>query len=257
MSQGFFRDEGKKDKKGKKLLRKTFALYHCYEVLKNKEKWTNHGKDVPTMLARQANAEATIIDDDISSGGEDRKRSSTPHSVANTRRPELGRRKAKEMRGKKSGDDDIAIAMDNMAKARKEYNEDKKEAEARRVALEERLAAAEERRMAMEEKKLANEEHQRLLDEERKLFFIHTSNMDERQKEYINLAHDEVLDKKRKLANLMKAQNEGMSVPGGFESMGGDGAPPGGYGAPPGGYGFMGQAPMWYGDMGGFGVMGA
>ena len=251
MSQGFFRDEGKKDKKGKKVLGKTFTLHHCYDVLKDEEKWTNRGKvDVPTMLARQATAEATIIDDDVSSGGEDRKRSSTPHSVANTRRPELGRRKAKEMRGKKSGDDDIAIAMENMAKARKEYNEDKKEADARRVALEERLAAAEERRMAMEEKKLANEEHQRLLDEERKLFFMDTSNMDERQKEYINLARDEVLDKKRKLANLMKAQNEGMSVPGGFGCMGG-------YGAPPGGYGFMGQAPMGYGGMGGFGVMGA
>jgi hypothetical protein len=37
----------------------------------------------------------------------------------------------------------------------------------------------------------------------------------------------------------MKAQNEGMSVPGGFGSMGGYGAPPGGYGAPPVGYGFM------------------
>jgi hypothetical protein len=251
MSQGFFRDEGKKDKKGKKVLGKTFTLHHCYDVLKDEEKWTNRGKvDVPTMLARQATAEATIIDDDVSSGGEDRKRSSTPHSVANTRRPELGRRKAKEMRGKKSGDDDIAIAMENMAKARKEYNEDKKEADARRVALEERLAAAEERRMAMEEKKLANEEHQRLLDEERKFFFMDTSNMDERQKEYINLARDEVLDKKRKLANLMKAQNEGMSVPGDFGCMGG-------YGAPPGGYGFMGQAPMGYGGMGGFGVMGA
>jgi hypothetical protein len=57
---------------------------------------------------------------------------------------------------------------------------DKKKAEARRMAMEERLEAAEERRMAMEEKKMANEEHQRFLDEERKLFFMDTSNMDER-----------------------------------------------------------------------------
>jgi hypothetical protein len=51
-----------------------------------------------------------------------------------------------------------------------------------------------------------------------------TSNMDERQKEYINLARDKVLDKKRKLANLMKAQNEGMSAPGGYGRVGGYGA---------------------------------
>jgi hypothetical protein len=34
------------------------------------------------------------------------------------------------------------------------------------------------------------------VEEERKLFYIDTSNMDERQKEYINLARDEVLAKK-------------------------------------------------------------
>ena len=187
-------------------------------------------RSVPTLLARQATAAATIIDDDDSSEGEDRKRSSTPHLVANTKRPEIGRRKAKEMRGRKTGDDDIAVAMEKMATARREYNEDKKEAEARRVVLQERLAAAEERRMAIEEKKIANEEHQRLVEEERKLFFMDTSNMDERQKEYFNLARDEVLDKKRKLANLMKAQNEGMSAPGGVGGFGGMGAPLGDYG---------------------------
>jgi hypothetical protein len=44
--------------------------------------------------------------------------------------------------------------------------------------LEERIAANEERRLALEEKKVANKEHQRLVDEERKLFFMHTSHMD-------------------------------------------------------------------------------
>jgi membrane protein involved in colicin uptake len=163
-------------------------------VLGNEEKWKNRGRvDVPTFLAQQATAAATIIDDDDSSG-DDRKRSSTPHSV--TKRPVLGRKAAKELKGKKAGDDDIAKAMEKMAKARVEYNVDKKEAEVRRMAMEQRLAAAEERKMAMDEKKMANEEHQRLLDEERKLFFMDTSNMDERQKEYIHLARDEVLKKK-------------------------------------------------------------
>ena len=66
------------------------------------------------------------IDDDASSD-ENKKRSSTPHSVAFTKRPVLGRKAAKElMKGKKSGDDNIAKAMDRMANARLEYNEDKK-----------------------------------------------------------------------------------------------------------------------------------
>jgi bifunctional pyridoxal-dependent enzyme with beta-cystathionase and maltose regulon repressor activities len=36
--------------------------------------------------------------------------------------------------------------------------------------------------LALEEKKVANEEHQCLVKEERKLFFMDTSNMDERQR---------------------------------------------------------------------------
>jgi kynurenine formamidase len=51
-------------------------------------------------------------------------------------------------------------------------------------------------KLSLEEKKLANEEHQRLVEEERKLFCIDTYNMDERQKEYINLPCHEVLEKK-------------------------------------------------------------
>jgi hypothetical protein len=43
-------------------------------------------------------------------------------------------------------------------------------------------------KLALEEKKLAKEK--------RKLFFMNTSNMDERKKDYINLARDEVLAKK-------------------------------------------------------------
>jgi hypothetical protein len=83
-------------------------------------------------------------------------------------------------------------------------NEDRKlvrnleaEAEAPRAALEERMTANEERRLALEEKKVANDVHQCLMEEEGKLFFMDTSNMDERQKEYINLARDEVLAKKK------------------------------------------------------------
>jgi hypothetical protein len=58
------------------------------------------------------------------------------------------------------------------------------------------------------------------VEEERKLFFMDISNMDERQKEYINLARDKVLAKKRMLANHLKGQN----------AMGGMNAPLAGYG---------------------------
>jgi hypothetical protein len=181
-------------------------------------------------MAASATGEATIIDDEDSSE-EGKKRSSTPHSVNNARRNVLGRKATKDMKGKMAGDDDIAIAMERIANARLQANEDRKVArnlekeamdamEARRAALEERLAANEERKLALEEKKLANEEHVRLVEEERKLFLMDTSHMDERQKEYINLARDEVLAKKRLLIANMNTPTAGM-FGGGMPKFGG------------------------------------
>jgi hypothetical protein len=253
-----FKDQGRKNKKGRKIFGKAFVLHHCYDELGNEEKWKKRdGLDVHTLGMNATAAAATIIDDDASSD-ENKKRSSTPHSVAFTKRPVLGRKAAKE-KGKKSGDDDIAKAMDRMANARLEYNKDKKLAEARRVALEERMAAAEERRLALEEKKVAGAEQACLMEEERNLFAIDTSNMDERQKEYINLARDEVLAKKRMMANYMKAQSEGMNAFGGMGGYGGMGAPPGafgGMGAPPGAFDYAAMGGMNLGSMGGMGGMG-
>jgi hypothetical protein len=125
------------------------------------------------------------------------------------------------MKGKKAEDDDIAIAMERLANARLQANEDRKIArnldkeamdvmEARRAALEERLATNEERKLALEKKKQANEKHLRLVEEERKLFLMDTFHMDERQKEYINLARDEVLAKKRLLKANMNTPTAGM-----------------------------------------------
>jgi hypothetical protein len=76
--------------------------------------------------------------------------------------------------------------------------------------LEERLAANEERKLALEEKKQANEEHLCLVEEERKLFLMDTSHIDERQNEYINLARGEVLAKKRLLIANMNTPTAGM-----------------------------------------------
>jgi hypothetical protein len=89
------------------------------------------------------------------------------------------------------------------------------------------------------------------VEEERKLFFMDTSNMDEMQKEYINLARDEVLAKKRMLATNM---NSPMTGYGGYVGMG---APAGVFGASYGGVGA--PASMFGGgiaDMGGIAGMG-
>jgi hypothetical protein len=131
--------------------------------------------------------------------------------------------------------------------------------------LEERLASNEERKLALEEKKQANEEHLRLVEEERKLFLMYTSHMDERQKEYINLACDEVLAKNRLLLANMNTPTVGMfgggmaGMPmfgGGMVGMGGMiamGGMPGMGGMPDmGGYGGM----AGYGGVSG-GTMGA
>jgi hypothetical protein len=49
-----YRDEGKKTKKGNKILAKPFMLHHCYEVLENEEKWKTHEKlDTATIVQMQ------------------------------------------------------------------------------------------------------------------------------------------------------------------------------------------------------------
>jgi hypothetical protein len=97
MAQGLFRDVGKKNQKGNKILGKPFTMHHCYEVLGNEEKWKTRGKlDVTTMAANATSCEATIIDDDDSSE-EGKKRSSTPHSVNNARKSVLGRKAARKL----------------------------------------------------------------------------------------------------------------------------------------------------------------
>jgi hypothetical protein len=143
-----YRDEGKIPRRATKFL--ASHLRCIIEVLGNEEKWKTRGLDVGT-LAMNETGEATIIDDDTSSD-ESNKRSSTPHSVANTRRLVLRKKATKDLKGKKAGGDDIAKAMDRIANARLQENEDRKlernleaEAEVGRVAMEERKAENKER----------------------------------------------------------------------------------------------------------------
>jgi hypothetical protein len=90
-----YRDEGKKTKKGNKILANPFILHHCYKVLGMRKNKTCGKLDAAT-IATNATGEATIIDDDASSE-EGKKRSSTPHSVANTRRNVLEKKDAKDL----------------------------------------------------------------------------------------------------------------------------------------------------------------
>jgi hypothetical protein len=219
-----FRGDGKKNKKGKVIKGKSFVLSHFYKVLEKQEKWKNRKVlEVPKI------AKATIIDgddDEVSSDGV--KRSPTPNLLAKTKIP-IGVKQAKE-KGKKSGDDNINKAIDAILSARKEANEERRMCRDKESALEERRAAAEERRLALEEKKVAMEENARIMEQEKKLFVADTYNLDERQKEYINMCRDEVLAKKRMMTKMMS----------GF----------GGMSAPMGGYGGMGATPRGFGGMG-------
>jgi hypothetical protein len=67
----------------------------------------------------------------------------------------------------------------------------------RMEAAQERLAAMEEQNIYMEERKVAMEETLRLMEQKKNLFFMDTSNFDEKQKEYINLCCDQLLEQRR------------------------------------------------------------
>ncbi|KAE8792168.1 UDP-glycosyltransferase 73C6 [Hordeum vulgare] len=114
-------------------------------------------------------------------------------------------------------------------------------------------AAAEERKVALEERKVRNEERTRLLEWEKHLFFLDTSNLNEAQKEYVNIAHEEVLIQKRAMIRAMGGGGLGAMGGGGLGAMGGMGGFEGtmsGLGA----MGGMGAPPAAMGGMGGFGA---
>ena len=115
-----FRGEDKKNKKGKVKKGKAFVLSHCYERLKDEEKWKKRDVlEVPSIKDVM-----NLDEDEASSDGG--KRSPTPNSVnyANPRRP-TGAKIAKE-RKKGGGDDDLKHAMEEMVKARRLALEEKK-----------------------------------------------------------------------------------------------------------------------------------
>ncbi|XBJ21058.1 hypothetical protein VPH35_011778 [Triticum aestivum] len=233
IAQNLFKEETRKTKKGKIKKGRFFTLSHCYEVLKNDEKWKNRDGLDDLHLSNKRKVDDDEEEDDASS--DDGKRSPTPNSA---------RKEANEVRK-------MARNQDAAAKER-------------RLAAEERRVAAEERKVALEERKVGMKERSRLLEWEKHLFFLDTSSFNGAQKEYVNLAREEVLIQKRAMIRTMGGGGLGgmgggaMGGMGGFGAMGGMGAPPavmggmGGFGA----MGGMGAPPAAMGGMGGFGAMG-
>ncbi|XBI68588.1 hypothetical protein VPH35_047770 [Triticum aestivum] len=150
IAQSLFKEEERKTKKGKIKKGRVFTLPHCYNVLKDDEKWKKREDldDLHFSNKRKRTIELNDDDeeeDDASSG--DGKRSPTPNS------------------------------------ARKKVNEVRKMARNQDAATEARRLAAEESKVALEERKVSNEERTRLLELEKHLFFLDTSNLNEAQKE--------------------------------------------------------------------------
>ncbi|KAE8806605.1 Alternative oxidase 1a, mitochondrial [Hordeum vulgare] len=235
IAQNLFKEEERKTKKGKIKKGRIFTLPHCYEVLKDDEKWKKREdlNDLHLSNKRKRTIELNDDDDDEEddASSDDGKRSPTPNSVSYSKpkRPD-GCKKDKTEKKKRKRDDELKNAMEAIVKARKEANEVRKMArnqdaatEERRLAAEERRVATEERKVALEERKVSNEERTRLLEWENHLFFLDTSNLNEAQKEYVNLAREEVLIQKRAMIRSMGGSGLGGMGGGGLGAMGGGG----------------------------------
>ncbi|KAE8812960.1 hypothetical protein D1007_10058 [Hordeum vulgare] len=265
IAQNLFKEETRTTKKGKIKKGKIFTLPHCYEVLKDDEKWKKREDldDLHLSNKRKRTIELNDDEEEDDASTNDGKRSPTPNSVSYSKpkRPD-GCKKDKTEKKKRKGDDELRNAVEAIVKARKEANEVRKmarnqdaAAEERRLAAEERRVAAEERKVALEERKVGMEERAKLLEWEKHLFFLDTSLFNDAQKEYVNLAREEVLIQKRAMIRTMGGGGLGGMGGGGLGGMGGGGlGAMGGMGL--GAMGSMGGGVLGGMGGGGFGAMG-
>jgi hypothetical protein len=107
-------------------------------------------------------------------------------------------------KGRRTRDDVISRSFEAIVNVRKEMPEERKItrrmekeenqlAEERMTAMDERMTATQERLVATEERKVVMKKTLRLMEQDRNIFFMDTSNLDDKQKEYFNLCHDHVL----------------------------------------------------------------
>ncbi|KAE8774104.1 Alternative oxidase 1a, mitochondrial [Hordeum vulgare] len=159
IAQNLFKGEEKKTKKGNIKKGRPFTFPHCYEELKDDEKWKKRDgiDDVDESNKRKKTIELDHGQEETSS--DDGKRSPIPNSVSYSKpkRPDGCKKDAKEKK-KRKGDDELKNAMESIVKARKEANEVRKMARTQDAAAEERRLTAEERRVAAEERKVTLEE---------------------------------------------------------------------------------------------------
>ncbi|KAE8802271.1 Alternative oxidase 1a, mitochondrial [Hordeum vulgare] len=139
------RDEDNQEGKIKK--GKIFTLPHCYEVLKDDEKWKKREDldDLHLSNKRKRTIELNDDEEEDDASSDDGKRSPTPNSISYSKpkRPD-GCKKDKTEKKKRKGDDELTNAMEAIVKARKEANEVRKMARNQDAATEERRLAAEE-----------------------------------------------------------------------------------------------------------------
>ncbi|XBI56901.1 hypothetical protein VPH35_038412 [Triticum aestivum] len=187
IAQNLFKEEERTTKKGKIKKGRVFTLPHCYNVLKDDEKWKKR-EDLDDLHLSDKRKRTIKLDDDEEeddASSDDGKRSPTPNLVSYSK------------------------------PKRPDGNQD--------ATAEERRLAAEERKVALEERKVSNEERTRLLKWEKHLFFLDTSNLNAAQKEYVNLAREEVLIQKRAMVRAMGGGGLGAMGGGGLDAMGGGG----------------------------------
>ncbi|KAE8774274.1 UDP-glycosyltransferase 73C6 [Hordeum vulgare] len=100
--------EDKKTKKGKIGKERPFTLPHCYDELKDDEKWKpREGVDEESNTRK---CTIDLDDDEEESSSDGGKRSPTPNSVAYSKpnRPSGGRKEGKEKKNRK-GDDELKM----------------------------------------------------------------------------------------------------------------------------------------------------
>jgi hypothetical protein len=128
-----------------------------------------------------------------------------PNSVARTKRPG-GRKHAKE-KDKKSGEDNIKKSLDVIMNSRKgiarEMNIMKHKEMEDRMAANERIVAVKDKLAAVEERMVVMEKTLHLMEHEKNLMLMNTSNLDEEQKQYIDLCRDQVLSQKSMMGGYM------------------------------------------------------
>ncbi|KAE8780876.1 UDP-glycosyltransferase 73C6 [Hordeum vulgare] len=260
IAQNLFKGEEKKSKKGNIKKGRPFTLPHCYEELKDGEKWKKRGGIDDVDESNKGKKKIELDHEEEEASSDDGKISPTPNSISYSKpkRPD-GCKKDVQEKKKRKGDDELKNAMEAIVKARKEANEVRKMARTQDAAAEERRLAAEERRVATEERKVAMEERSRLLEWEKYLFFLNTSTLNGAQMEYINLTLEEVLIQKRAMLRITGGGGIGGMGGGGIGGMGGGGiggmGAMGIFGAPPGGIDGMGGGGI--GGMGGMDGFGA